>query len=76
MAVPKKKTTSRRSKLRRSNDHLVVVKLGTCPKCGDPILPHTVCSTCGYYKDREIIHLETKLEKKLRKDKNKKEEEE
>jgi large subunit ribosomal protein L32 len=54
----------------------VVVKLGTCPKCGDPILPHTVCSTCGYYKDREIIHLETKLEKKLRKDKNKKEEEE
>lgn len=76
MAVPKKKTTSRRSKLRRSHDHLTAVNLTSCPKCGDPILPHSICSTCGYYKGREVVHVETKLEKKLRKDKKKEKKEE
>lgn len=75
MAVPKKKTTSRSGKQRRNHDHLTAIKLAECPKCGDPILPHSICATCGFYKGVEVIHVETKLEKKIRKDKKKEEKE-
>jgi len=43
----------------------------TCPKCGKPVLPHTVCESCGYYKGREVIDVLGKLTKKERKQKEK-----
>jgi len=42
-----------------------------CPKCGKPILPHTICWNCGYYKDREVVDVLAKLEKKERKKREK-----
>ena len=45
--------------------------MANCPKCGKPILPHTVCSNCGYYKGAEIIDVLKKLTKKERKKKEK-----
>ena len=38
-----------------------------CPKCGKPILPHTVCLYCGYYKGREAIDVLKKMTKKEKK---------
>lgn len=67
MAVPKKKTTSRRSKLRRSHDSLNAVNLTKCAKCGEAVMPHTVCATCGYYGDKKVLDIKTKLDKKLKK---------
>lgn len=43
----------------------------TCPKCGKPALPHTVCESCGYYKGKEVIDVLGKLTKKERKQKEK-----
>jgi large subunit ribosomal protein L32 len=71
--VPKKRKTSTRGKQGRSHDRLKIINLLKCPKCGDPVVPHTVCLTCGYYRNREILHLETKLDKKLKKEAKKKE---
>ena len=45
--------------------------MAVCPKCGKPVLPHTVCQNCGYYKSREIIDVLKKLNKKERKKKEK-----
>lgn len=70
MAVPKKQTTSRRSKLRRSHDALKNIMISKCPKCGEAVLPHTACETCGYYGDKKILDVETKLDKKLKKQNN------
>jgi uncharacterized Zn finger protein (UPF0148 family) len=45
--------------------------LSSCPKCGEPILAHRVCSFCGYYNGREVVDVLAKLEKKERKKKEK-----
>jgi len=42
-----------------------------CPKCSKPILPHTICQNCGYYKGKEIIDVLKKLTKKERKKREK-----
>ncbi len=76
MAVPKKRKTSAKGKQKRSHHALVKPSLINCPKCGDKNLPHTICATCGQYKGKEIIHIETKLDKKLKKEANSKEKQE
>ena len=45
--------------------------LSTCPKCGEPILSHHYCANCGYYKNREVVDVLAKLEKKQKKQKEK-----
>jgi len=46
-------------------------KLAVCPKCGKPVLPHTVCLNCGSYKGKEVINVMKKLTKKEKKKKEK-----
>ena len=46
-------------------------KLTLCIKCGKPVLPHSVCSACGYYKGEEVIDVMKKLTKKEKKKKQK-----
>lgn len=60
MGVPQ----SRRSKTRNRRRRAVIMKKEapgfiTCPKCYEPKMPHRVCPSCGYYKDREVIAQET-----------------
>ena len=45
--------------------------LTKCKKCGKPVLPHTICWNCGFYKGREIINVLEGLEKKEKKKKQK-----
>lgn len=69
MAVPKKKTSKRRSASRTAaNMGLKNVTLSKCPKCGEPKKSHVVCSFCGYYGDKKILNVKTKLDKKLSKE--------
>lgn len=42
-----------------------------CPKCGKPVLPHTVCQNCGFYKGVEYINVLEKLTKKEKKQREK-----
>ena len=41
--------------------------LAACQKCGKPVLPHTVCLNCGYYRGIEVIDVLKKLTKKEKK---------
>ena len=69
MAVPRHGHT--RSKVGQSRMHKYVKKvhLNICPKCKKPVLSHTVCLNCGFYKGNEVINVLanlTKKDKKLR----------
>jgi large subunit ribosomal protein L32 len=56
VAVPKKK----KSKMKTRSHRAGAWKLGAparsvCPRCGSAKLPHTVCASCGWYKDRVAV---------------------
>jgi large subunit ribosomal protein L32 len=50
MAVPKRKTSKRRKRIRRSHHHLEMPATSRCSRCGAVTRPHTVCDSCGYYR--------------------------
>ena len=58
MAVPKRKKGRMKTHSRRSSHVLEAPAKSTCPQCHEVKLPHRVCPTCGFYKDREVIDTE------------------
>ncbi|MCK5809237.1 50S ribosomal protein L32 [bacterium] len=59
MAVPKRKHCKARSRKRRGGHvKLKVVSVITCPQCSEPMLPHRVCPSCGFYRGKEIVSTE------------------
>ncbi|MCE9561021.1 MAG: 50S ribosomal protein L32 [Planctomycetes bacterium] len=55
MAVPKRRTSNAKQGTRRSHQHIVPVQIQFCPRCNEPVLPHRVCSECGYYQGRDAV---------------------
>lgn len=55
MPNPKKRTTRSRRDMRRSHDFLERVTTVNCANCGSLVKPHHVCSSCGYYKGKEVV---------------------
>jgi len=49
MAVPQRRISKTRKRLRRTHFKLEVSGLVTCPNCGAMIKAHHVCPKCGYY---------------------------
>jgi large subunit ribosomal protein L32 len=62
MAVPKKKTSKSRQRMRRSHDALSAPNLSACPQCGEPKLPHRVCPSCGQYRGRQVLAVQAEDE--------------
>lgn len=59
MAVPKRrKSRSRRDMRRAHHDRVTAPNLIPCPNCGDVMVPHRVCPSCGHYKGREVVKVE------------------
>ena len=55
MAVPARKVSNTRGRKRRTHYKIVENATVKCPKCGEPVRPHRVCSNCGTYKNKEVI---------------------
>lgn len=55
MGNPKHRKSKSKSRMGRASKHLEVPNMIVCPNCGEHCRSHTVCSACGYYKNREII---------------------
>lgn len=55
MATPKKKTSKSKRDMRRSHDALGASSYTECPKCGELVRPHHVCTACGTYNKKEIL---------------------
>lgn len=55
MAVPQRRISKTRKRLRRTHFKLEVSGLVTCPNCGEMIKSHRVCPKCGYYAGKETM---------------------
>ncbi|KZZ82962.1 50S ribosomal protein L32 [Bacillus sp. SJS] len=55
MAVPFRRTSKTRKRLRRTHFKLQVPGMVVCPNCGDMKLSHRVCKACGTYKGKEVV---------------------
>ncbi|PIR01556.1 MAG: 50S ribosomal protein L32 [Nitrospinae bacterium CG11_big_fil_rev_8_21_14_0_20_45_15] len=55
MPVPKKRMSRSRQGNRRSHDGLKVPAYSECPECHEMKRPHHVCPSCGFYKEKEIM---------------------
>ena len=47
MAVPARKTSKTRKRMRRGHIKLTVPGLAACPNCGELRKSHMVCPNCG-----------------------------
>jgi large subunit ribosomal protein L32 len=72
MPMPKKRHSNvRQGKRRFSNYKLSAARLGKCPECGSPVLPHHACPTCGTYKGRAVKTIKEKKGKTAKETKGK-----
>jgi len=71
MAVPRHKHTRAKVGKTRMHKHIYHVALNVCPKCKKPVLSHTACLNCGYYKGEEVVNVLAELTKKERKTREK-----
>ncbi len=55
MPVPKKRVGHSCQGHRRSNWKATIPAINFCPNCGAPKHLHTLCGTCGFYKDRIVL---------------------
>lgn len=52
MAVPKRRTSPSKQNRRRCHHKLGEKRFSECPNCHSVKMPHRLCPTCGYYKER------------------------
>ncbi len=60
MAVPKRRKTRSKMRMRRAHWKAEAPASSSCPQCRKPKLPHRVCPNCGHYQGREVIAMDEK----------------
>ena len=66
MAVPKRRRSKSKKRMRAANWKAYVPTLTKCSNsnCNDLIKPHRACYSCGYYKGKQIIQVKYRETKK------------
>ena len=59
-AVPFRKVSKTRKRMRRTHYKIEVPGMTVCPNCGEYKLSHRVCPTCGYYNGRQVKEVKVK----------------
>jgi large subunit ribosomal protein L32 len=59
VGIQKRRHSRARVARKRHQQRAGVVTLVKCPQCHNPMVPHRVCPTCGYYAGRPVIQRET-----------------
>ncbi|MCP4050769.1 MAG: 50S ribosomal protein L32 [bacterium] len=55
MAVPKKRRSKSKKRMKKACWKIVLPNLRPCPSCRVLSAPHMVCYQCGHYKDRLLV---------------------
>lgn len=58
MAVPFRRTSKTKKRMRRTHLKKEVGAITTCPKCGAAIRPHRACMKCGNYKNENVLNVQ------------------
>lgn len=67
MPVPKRKRSRARRDSRFANKGIKVKTVNACSQCTMPLMSHTACSVCGYYKGIKVLAC-TKMERSIKRD--------
>ena len=67
MAVPFRKISKTRGRMRRTHYKLDAANTVICKNCGASIKPHRVCPECGFYKGKNVIEKAEVKEEKVTK---------
>lgn len=60
MAVPKKRRSKSKKRMKHASWKIAKPGLRPCPSCGAKGLPHQVCAECGMYKGQQVVTLKQK----------------
>ena len=55
MAVPFRRTSKTKKRMRRTHLKKTAATVLSCPNCGEPIKAHRACKECGYYNGKEVV---------------------
>lgn len=59
MALPKRKTSKSKKLMRKRSHKRKLGSAQTCGHCGAAREPHRVCPSCGHYKGRQVLTVDT-----------------
>jgi large subunit ribosomal protein L32 len=59
MAVPKRKTSKSKCRMRKRSHSTDVRATQACPECGGAQQPHRVCAACGQYRGKQVLTVES-----------------
>lgn len=57
MAVPKRRSSRSKQKIRAASKRWHAPKLNQCSECGAAAPSHIVCPSCGTYKGRKVLQV-------------------
>ena len=57
MPHPKRKISKTRRDKRRTHDKASMPTVMLCANCGTPVLYHRVCTSCGYYRGKQVMEV-------------------
>ena len=55
MAVPYRRTSASKSRMRRAHHALTPVHSSNRNNCAEPVLSHHVCRACGFYRGKQVL---------------------
>jgi len=67
MPVPKRKRSRARRDKRFANKGIKVKIFTECKNCKEPMMPHQVCKSCGFYKGIKVMN--TKIDRAIKRGK-------
>ncbi|NLW56693.1 MAG: 50S ribosomal protein L32 [Firmicutes bacterium] len=59
MANPKGRSSRTQKRLRRTHWKLKTSTVSRCGQCQAPKLAHRACPSCGYYRGRQVVAVES-----------------
>ena len=59
MAVPFRRTSKTKKRMRRTHLKKEVGALTKCSKCGATLRPHRACIKCGNYNGKQVLEVES-----------------
>ncbi len=64
MAVPFRRTSKTKKRMRRTHLKKDARTTVVCSNCGEVIQPHRACTKCGFYKGKNVLNREEETKSK------------